>query len=101
MPAFKINESTFPNALTDSLIILLHESKLVMSVFIAIELPPLLLISFESWLRTSIFRDANTTFDVFASFTEIDFPIPDEAPVTIYVDLEIFISQYWWLVFHY
>ena len=63
-----------------------------MSVFIAIELPPLLLISFESWLRISIFRDANTTLDVFASFIEIDFPIPDEAPVTIYVDLEIFID---------
>ena len=83
MPAFKINESTFPNALIDSLIILLHESRLVTSVFTEIELPPLLLISSEIWLRVSTLRDASTTLDVFDNFTESDFPIPDEAPVII------------------
>ena len=83
MPAFKINESIFPKARMDSLIILLHESRLVTSVFTAIELPPLLLISSEIRLRVSTSRDANTTLDVLDSFTESDFPIPDEAPVII------------------
>ena len=83
IPAFKINESTLPKAETDSFSMFLQESRFVMSVLTAIELPPSLFIWLDNWLSLLIFLDANTTLEVFANLIDSDFPIPEEAPVMI------------------
>ena len=75
--------STPPKRLTAFEIIFSHDSKVVISVSIGNELPPLALISSESCFNLFIFREAKTIFEDLANFFESDSPIPEEAPVII------------------